>query len=215
MVRLDDPTIADTHATLRWQQGSWRCEDPGSPFGSYADDSYEPQRSLVLRHGEEAQLGACRMRLVSFSEESPGHKLARKFLARSDGLTRLLTGEALRVAREEDRRFAAWAELPAYVLELSLRGLAARVGETSFIVEMLAFRRVAGHVVNRVEALLGNLPLVAGRSGPSAIVISIVGHDADEVRRVVDVAIAEARDLLPEGVVLDFLVWHGHAMMKA
>jgi pSer/pThr/pTyr-binding forkhead associated (FHA) protein len=38
---IPEATVSGTHATLRWQNGSWVIEDLGSTNGSYADHSYE------------------------------------------------------------------------------------------------------------------------------------------------------------------------------
>jgi hypothetical protein len=61
-------------------------------------------------HGGEAQVGECRLKLVSFGPESPHHKRARQYLAKRDGLTGLLVREHLLKAIDEDGLFAEWAE---------------------------------------------------------------------------------------------------------
>jgi hypothetical protein len=78
---MPEATVSGTHAVLRWQSGSWLIEDLGSTNGSYTDYNYERKTQVALMHGGEAQVGECRLKLVSFAPESPQHKRARQYLA--------------------------------------------------------------------------------------------------------------------------------------
>src|SRR5262249_2501402 len=88
---VPEATVSGSHAALRWQAGSWIVEDKGSTNGTYAEHSYERKTQVALMHGGEVQVGELRLKLVSFSGESPHHQRARAFLAKPDGLSGLLS----------------------------------------------------------------------------------------------------------------------------
>src|SRR5439155_11587989 len=94
-LHVPEPTVSGSHATLRWQAGSWLVEDLGSTNGTYADHSWDRKQQVALMHGGEAQTGECRLKLVSFGPDSAHHKRARQYLAKRDGLTGLLVREHL------------------------------------------------------------------------------------------------------------------------
>jgi eukaryotic-like serine/threonine-protein kinase len=200
---LPEATVSGTHALLKWQSGSWLIEDLGSTNGSYADFHYERKAQVALMHGGEAQVGECRIKLVSFGPESPGHKKARQYLAKRDGLTGLLVREHLMKAIDEDGLFADWAEVPMQVARYELRGPNRQVSERPTILEMLALRRAAQRVVDLTEMLLLSLtPAVAGRTGPLKFVVSMVGPSIDEARHVVEQVVSQVQGMLPESLEL-------------
>src|SRR5690606_31461574 len=85
-----EATVSGAHGVARWQAGTWTFEDLGSTNGTYADHSYDRKKTLNLLHGAEAQVGECRVKLVSFTAGSPQHERAKEYLQRHDGLTGLL-----------------------------------------------------------------------------------------------------------------------------
>ena len=154
-------------------------------------------------HGGEAQVGECRVKLVSFGPDSPGHKKARQYLSKRDGLTGLLVREHLMKAIDEDGLFADWAEVPMQVARYELRGPNRQVSERPTILEMLALRRAAQRVVDLTEMLLLSLtPAVAGRTGPLKFVVSMVGPSIDEARHVVEQVVSQVQGMLPESLEL-------------
>ena len=200
---MPEATVSGTHAVLRWQSGSWVIEDLGSTNGSYADHNYERKTQLALLHGGEAQVGECRLKLVSFGPESIQHKRARQYLHKRDGLTGLLVREHLLKAIDEDGLFGDWAEAPMEVARYELRGPNRQVSERPTILEMLALRRAAQRVVELTEMLLLSLtPVVAGRTGPLKFAISIVGPTIEEARHVVEQIVSQVQGLLPDTLEL-------------
>jgi serine/threonine-protein kinase len=200
---MPEATVSGTHAVLRWQSGSWLIEDLGSTNGSYADHNYERKTQLALLHGGEAQVGECRLKLVSFAPESFQHKRARQYLHKRDGLTGLLVREHLLKAIDEDGLFGDWAEAPMEVARYELRGPNRQVSERPTILEMLALRRAAQRVVELTEMLLLSLtPVVAGRTGPLKFAVSIVGPTIEEARHVVEQIVSQVQGLLPDTLEL-------------
>jgi serine/threonine-protein kinase len=200
---VPEATVSGTHARLKWSSGSWMIEDLGSTNGSYADHSYDRKSPITLIHGGEGQLGELRVKLVSFSPDSPAHKRARQYLAKRDGLTSLLVREHLMKAIDEEGYFADWAEAPMQIARYELRGPNRQVSERPTILEMLALRRAAQRVVELTEMLLLSLtPAVAGRTGPLKFVVSMVGPSLDEARHVVEQVVAQVQGMLPESLEL-------------
>jgi eukaryotic-like serine/threonine-protein kinase len=200
---LPEATVSGTHAVLRWQSGPWLIEDLGSTNGSYADYNYERKSQVAMMHGGEAQVGECRLKLVSFGPDSIQHKRARQYLHKRDGLTGLLVREHLLKAIDEDGLFGDWAEGPMQVARYELRGPNRQVSERPTILEMLALRRAAQRVVELTEMLLLSLtPVVAGRTGPLKFAVSIVGPTIDEARHVVEQVVSQVQGMLPDTLEL-------------
>jgi serine/threonine-protein kinase len=200
---IPEATVSGTHAVLRWQQGSWLVEDLGSTNGSYADHNYERKTQVALMHGGEAQVGECRLKLVSFGQDSLAHKRSRQYLGKRDGLTGLLVREHLMKAIDEDGLFGDWYEAPMQIARYELRGPNRQVSERPTILEMLALRRAAQRVVELTEMLLLSLtPVVAGRTGPLKFVVSMVGPTIDEARHVVEQVASQVQGLLPDTLEL-------------
>lgn len=65
-VVLADPTISGRHAVVNRRDGAWWIEDLGSTNGTFvAGARAEAASPVVLRSGDEIQLGAVRLRLVT------------------------------------------------------------------------------------------------------------------------------------------------------
>ena len=202
--------MSGTHAVLRWVSGSWQIEDLGSTNGSYADHNYERKTQVSLMHGGEAQVGECRVKLVSFGPDSPGHKKARQYLAKRDGLTGLYVRDQLMKAIDEDGLFSDWAEVPMQVARYELRGPNRQVSERPTILEMLALRRAAQRIVELTEMLLLCLtPATAGRTGPLSFVVSMVGPTVDEARHVVEQVVSQVQGMLPDTLELGATIVKG------
>jgi serine/threonine-protein kinase len=200
---MPEATVSGAHAVLRWQQGSWLIEDLGSTNGSYADHNYERKTQVAMMHGGEAQVGECRIKLVSFGAESLPHKRARQYLAKRDGLTGLLVRDHLMKSIDEDGLFGDWGEASMQVARYELRGPNRQVSERPTILEMLALRKAAQRVVEITEMLLLSLtPVVAGRTGPLKFVVSMVGPTIDEARHVVEQVASQVQGLLPDTLEL-------------
>ena len=200
---IPEATVSGAHANFKWQQGSWLIEDQGSTNGSYADHNYERKTQVAMMHGGEAQVGECRIKLVSFSSDSLAHKRARQYLGKRDGLTGLLVREHLMKAIDEDGLFGDWYEAPMQIARYELRGPNRQVSERPTILEMLALRKAAQRVVEITEMLLLSLtPVVAGRTGPLKFVVSMVGPTIDEARHVVEQVASQVQGLLPDTLEL-------------
>jgi serine/threonine-protein kinase len=207
---VPEATVSGSHASLRWQSGSWLIEDLGSTNGSYADHNYDRKQQVALMHGGEAQVGELRLKLVSFGPDSPHHKRARQYLAKRDGLTGLLVREHLMKAIDEEGFFADWAEAPMQVARYELRGPNRQVSERPTILEMLALRRAAQRVIELTEMLLLSLtPVVTGRTGPLKFVVSMVGPTLDEARHVVEQVLSQVQGMLPETLELGATIVKG------
>jgi serine/threonine-protein kinase len=200
---VPEATVSGQHATLRWQNATWMIEDLGSTNGTYVDHTYERRKSLNLMHGGEVQFGELRFKLVSFQKDSIGHKRARLYLSKRDGLTGMLTREQLLQALDEEAAFADWVESPLTVARYELRGPNRLVSDRPTILEMLALRRGATRVVELTDMLLLSLIAVtAGRTGPLRFCVAMVGPGPQEARNLVEQVVGQVKGMLPEGLEL-------------
>jgi serine/threonine protein kinase len=103
------PPSPARHASLRWQNGSWLIEDLGSTNGSYADFSYERKSQVSVMHGGEAQVGECRLKLVSFQIDSAAPQARAPVPREARRPHRPLVREHLLKAIDEEAAFADWA----------------------------------------------------------------------------------------------------------
>ena len=202
-IELPEATVSGSHAMLRWQSGSWVVEDQGSTNGTYADHSFDRKRSVTLLHGNEVQLGECRLKLVSFADGTPHHSRARRYLERRDGLTGLLERTHFQRALRDDLAFSVWDDVPLAVARYQVRGPNRQVSDRPTILEMLALRRAAQRVLELTETLLLSVvPGTAGRIGPSSFAIAMTGPSVDESRHVVEQVVAQVQGLMPESLDL-------------
>jgi serine/threonine protein kinase len=200
---VPEATVSGQHAHLRWQNATWTIEDLGSTNGTYVDHTYERRKSVNLMHGGEVQLGELRFKLVSFGRDSNGHKRARMYLSKRDGLTGMLTREQLLQALDEEASFADWVEAPLTVARYELRGPNRLVSDRPTILEMLALRRGATRVVELTDMLLLSLIAVtAGRSGPLRFCVAMVGPGSQEARNLVEQVVGQVKGMMPEGLDL-------------
>lgn len=200
---IPEATVSGTHAIAKWQSGTWVLEDQGSTNGTYADHSYERKQSVTLLHGGEAQLGECRVKLVSFDKDSPQHLRARRYLSQRDGLTGLYTdGEMLR-AMTEETGFSEWNESPLCMATYEIRSPNRLVSDRPTILEMLALRRAAQRVTELSEVLmLSIIPVTAGRTGPLRFAIAMCGTTLEQAKHIVEQVVAQVRGTLPETLEL-------------
>jgi len=207
---LPEATVSGAHAVARWQAGTWVLEDLGSTNGSYAEHSYDRKKKLSLLHGGEAQVGECRLKLVSFSLDSPQHERARQHLARHDGLTGLLHREHLFKALSEEVAFAKWTSTPVSLARYHIQGPSRGSNERPTILEMLAMRRVAQRVVELTEMMMiAMVPAVAGRTGHLKFAVGMMGPGIEEARHVVEQVVAQVQGLMPETLELAASVVRG------
>jgi serine/threonine-protein kinase len=154
-------------------------------------------------HGGEVQLGELRLKLVTFPKDGPGHKRARAYLAKRDGLTGLYQREHLMKALDEEAGFAEWVDAPLSLARYELRGPNRLVSDRPTILEMLAFRRVATRVLELTDMLLLSLTATtAGRTGPLRFVVAMVGPAPQEARNLVEQIVGQVQGMLPEGLDL-------------
>ncbi|MEB2312732.1 MAG: protein kinase [Sorangiineae bacterium] len=202
-IMLPEATVSGAHATVRWQAGSWVVEDLGSTNGTYADHSFDRKKTVTMLHGGEAQLGECRVKLVSFHEGSPQHERAKSYLGRRDGLTELLTRDEMVRALVDDAGFAEWDAVPLSLARYQIRGPNRHVSERPTILEMLALRRAAQRVVELTEMLLLSIiPGTAGRVGPLKFAIAMTGPSLEEARQVVEQVVSQVQGLMPDALDL-------------
>jgi eukaryotic-like serine/threonine-protein kinase len=200
---VPEATVSGKHAQLRWQNATWIVEDLGSTNGTYVDHTYERRKSVNLMHGGEVQLGELRFKLVSFQKDSPGHKRARTYLAKRDGLTGLMIREHVLQALEEEAAFATWVEAPLTIARYELNGPNRLVSDRPTILEMLALRRAATRVVELTDMLLLSLIAVtAGRTGPLRFCVAMVGPGPQEARNLVEQVVGQVQGMLPDGLDL-------------
>jgi len=200
---LPEPTVSGAHAVLRWNAGTWTFNDQGSTNGTYSDHSFERRTETSVMHGGEVQLGELRLKLVSFGADTPLHTRARQFLQARDGLTLLLTRDALAEAIDEEGAFSEWADVPLTVARYELRGPNRQVSERPTILELLALRRAAQRCVELTETLMLALtPVVAGRTGPLRFAIAMAGPSIEEARTLVEQVVSQVQAMLPERVDL-------------
>jgi len=200
---LPEATVSGAHAVARWQAGTWVIEDLGSTNGTYAEHSYERKKKLSLLHGAEAQLGECRVKLVSFTPGSPQHERARQHLARHDGLTGLLHRQYLLKALAEEVAFAKWTGTPVSLARYQIRGPSRGSSDRPTILEMLAMRRVAQRVVELTEMMMiAMVPAVAGRTDHLKFAVGMMGPGIDEARHVVEQVVAQVQGLMPDALEL-------------
>jgi serine/threonine-protein kinase len=200
---VPEATVSGTHAALKWTAGSWTIDDQSSTNGTYVEHTYERKKSVSLMHGGEVQFGELRLKLVSFGKDTPGHKRARAYLTRRDGLTGLLTREQLLRAVDDEAQFSEWVEQSLTVARYELRGPNRLVSDRPTILEMLAFRRAATRVIELTDMLLLSLLAVtAGRSGPLRFAVTMVGPAQQEARNLVEQIVGQVQGMLPEGLDL-------------
>jgi len=198
---VPEATVSGSHASIRWQSGSWTVEDIGSTNGTYAEHNFERKGLVSLMHGGEVQVGELRFKLVSFQPDSPHHQRARAFLSRRDGLTGLLSRAHLLTALDSEASFADWAEASMTVARYELRSPNRMVSERPTILEMLALRRAAQRVLELTETLmLAMSPVVAGRTGALKFAVAMVGPSLEEARQVVEHVTSQVSGLLPDSV---------------
>jgi serine/threonine-protein kinase len=202
-IPVPEATASGQHAHFRWQNGSWIVEDLGSTNGTYVDHTYERKKTVNLMHGGEVQLGELRFKLVSFGPDTPGHKRAKAYLAKRDGLTGLLTRDQCLKALDEEAQFAEWVDAPLHIARYELRGPNRLVSDRPTILEMLAFRRAATRVLELTDMLLLSLIAVtAGRAGPLRFVVAMVGPGQQEAKNLVEQVVGQVQGMLPEGLDL-------------
>ncbi len=195
--------MSGAHAVLRWSAGTWTFTDLGSTNGTYSDHSFERRTEASVMHGGEVQLGELRLKLVSFGAETPLHQRAKQFLGSRDGLTLLLSRDALNEAIDEEGAFCEWADVPLTVARYELRGPNRQVSERPTILELLALRRAAQRSVELTETLMLALtPVVAGRTGPLRFAIGMAGPSIEEARTLVEQVVSQVQTMLPERVEL-------------
>jgi serine/threonine-protein kinase len=154
-------------------------------------------------HGGEVQFGELRFKMVSFSRDTAGHKRAKAYLSKRDGLTGLLLRDHCLKALEDDAQFAEWVDAPLTLARYELRGPNRLVSDRPTILEMLAFRRAAIRVVELTDMLLLSLIAVtAGKTGPLRFVVSMVGPGAQEARNLVEQVVGQVQGMLPDGLDL-------------
>ncbi|HTM43359.1 MAG TPA: FHA domain-containing serine/threonine-protein kinase [Polyangiaceae bacterium] len=202
-ISIEEATVSGEHAALRWQHGSWVIDDKGSTNGIYADHSYDRKQSVTLLHGGEAQLGECRLKLVSFDNGSPQHNRAQEYLRQRDGSTGLFLKTELLSALEEELKFVNWAGVPLTLASYEIRGPHRLTDARPTILEMLALRRVAQRVVDITEVLLLSIvPVTAGRTGALKFCVAMVGPSVDEARQVVEQVVSQVQGSMPESLEL-------------
>lgn len=202
-VVVPEATVSGQHARFKWASGTWNVEDLGSTNGTYVDHTYERRKTLSLMHGGEVQLGELRLKLVTFAKDSPGHKRARAYLAKRDGLSGLLSRDHVMKALDDEAGFAEWVDAPLSLARYELRGPNRLVSDRPTILEMLAFRRVATRVLELTDMLLLSLlATIAGRTGPLRFVVAMVGPAPQEARNLVEQIVGQVQGMLPEGLDL-------------
>ena len=200
---IPEATVSGSHAIARWQAGSWILSDRGSTNGTYADHSYERKKTLALLHGGEVQLGECRVKLVSFEENTPQHERARRYLAQRDGLTGLWKRDQMLVHLEEELRFAQWYGVSVCLAVYEVKSANRMVSERPTILEMLALRRAAQRVIELTEVLLLSMvPVTAGRIAPLRFVLAMTGTSIGEARNVMEQVLSQVQGLMPESLEL-------------
>ncbi len=205
---VPEATVSGAHAEFRWQNGSWIVTEPppgGQPSlnGTYVDHTFDRKRQVTLIHGGEIQFGELRFKLVSFGTGSAGHRRARVYFSRRDGLTGLLHREQALTALEDEAAFSAWVEQPMTIARYELRGANRSGADRPTILEMLALRRAATRVVELTDMLLLSLIAVtAGRTGPLRFVLAMTGPGASEARNIVEQVVGQVQGMLPEGLEL-------------
>jgi serine/threonine protein kinase len=200
---LEEPTVSGAHAAVRWQAGSWVVEDLDSTNGTFADHSYDRMKTVTLLHGAEVQLGECRLKLVSFTEDSPHHRRALEYLSRRSGLTGLLRPAHLREALQEELDFSQWANAPLAVAHYRIRGPQREASQRPTILEMLALRRAAQRVVELTEMLLVSIiPVTAGCTGSLSFAVAMTGPRTQEARQVVEQVVSQVQGLIPGSLEL-------------
>ena len=200
---IPEATVSGQHGVARWQSGSWVIEDLGSTNGTYADHSYDRKKTVALLHGNEVQLGECRVKLVSFQHGAPQHERARGYLRRRDGLTSLLLRDQLIRTLQDDVQFSEWNEVPVSVARYEVRGPNRLVSERPTILEMLALRRAAQRVIELTEMLLLSItPVTSGRISPLKFAVAMTGPSIEEARHVVEQVVSQVQGLMPEALDL-------------
>ncbi len=207
---VQEATVSGSHATLRWQAGSWAVEDNGSTNGTYVDHSFDRKTHGALLHGGEIQFGEMRVKLVSFTQDSPHYRRAKQYLAKRDGLTGLLGREPFLRFLDDDALFADWGDSQITVARYELRGPNRLVSDRPTILEMLSLRRAAQRVVELTEMLLLSItPVIAGRTGPLRVAVAMVGPGLDEARHIVEQVVSQVQSMLPEQLQLSATLVQG------
>jgi serine/threonine-protein kinase len=213
---IPEPTVSGRHATLRWHSGSWQIEDAASTNGTYADHSYDRKQTVTLLHGGEVQLGECRVKLVSFEEDSPQHRRAQEYLSQRGGLTGLLLRDGFVDAIREEIEFAEWDAVPIHIAVYEIKSPTTLATDRPTILEMLALRRAAQRVIELTEVLLLSIiPVTAGQTGPLSFGVVMTGPSTEEVRHVVEQVVSQVQGSMPETLTLAARITQGQSGMAA
>jgi serine/threonine protein kinase len=213
---IPEPTVSGRHATLRWHSGSWQIEDKGSTNGTYADHSYDRKQVVTLLHGGEVQLGECRVKLVSFEQDSPQHGRAQEYLSQRGGLVGLLHRDGLITAIREELEFAQWDGVPIHMAVYEVKSPSNPATDRPTILEMLALRRAAQRVIELTEVLLLSIiPVTAGQTGPLSFGVVMTGPSTDEVRHVVEQVVSQVQSSMPDTLTLAAHIAQGQPGMPA
>ena len=201
---LPEATVSGAHAVAQWQAGTWVIEDKGSTNGTYADHSYDRKQKLSLLHGSEAQLGECRLKLVSFGASSGQHKRARDYLTRHDGLTGLYHRDLFVRALSEETSFARWTNSSLTTARYQIKGSTRSSDQRPTILEMLALRRIAQRVVELTEMMMISMvPAVAGRVDHLKFAVAMLGPGTAEAKHIVEQVVSQVQGLMPDSLQLN------------
>jgi serine/threonine-protein kinase len=158
---------------------------------------------VTLLHGGEVQLGECRVKLVSFEENSPQHRRAQEYLQQRGGLTGLLHRDGFVDAIKEELEFADWDAVPVHMAVYEIKSPTTLTTDRPTILEMLALRRAAQRVIELTEVLLLSIiPVTAGQTGSLSFGVVMTGPSTEEVRHVVEQVVSQVQGSMPETLSL-------------
>lgn len=210
-VVVPEATVSGVHAELKWAAGTWTINDPpanGQPStnGTYVDHAFDRRKQASMMHGGEVQLGELRFKLVSFGAGSAGHRRAKIYFSRRDGLSGLMHRDTTLKAMEDEILYANWTEVPLHVARYQLRSQHRTApSDRPTIIEMLALRRAAHRVVELTDMLmLSLLAVTAGKTGPLRFAVAMVGPGPQESKNIVEQVVSQVQGMLPEGIVLEY-----------
>lgn len=202
-VCLPEATVSRRHARLVWNKGSWLLQDLDSGYGVHGAHSHHRRKELVLRHADEVQIAAVRLKLVRFAPDSMEHWRARRFLTTRDGLTGLPSGASFLAELNEESAFASWL------------GSTLRVGSFRIIVEqstpepvvLIALQRFCEAVLRNLDEMLPSAG-VAGfvqrqrlkDGGEASLFVGLTRTRKSEATRLVAEVAAAASQVLPRRV---------------
>lgn len=214
---IPEETIFPHHARVEWPPSAAadiprRCRVTVEPevYAGFEPDDRGPA-SFDWHFGQTIVLGACLLRLVSFTSGSPEHARAQRYLE-THTLTfcrlphKPLRAEAFAHRIRRDKRFARWAALPWCAIRGRAHCTKDRPPTLRAYVDTQAIQAMCPVFLSLMECI-SSFPPVIGHTGPLELTATHVGVNKADLEVQVQEAIKRGPKIqLPSGYRFDMEV---------